>query len=488
MHSYHIFYFPFKWDVLDAKDNDLSARLSLANIKPKTGTNWINVGSSNEEEKKALYDEKNYFYKFVHPILYDTFQETSLLKHFKRKECNLAADVCEYRITVSQNNKILEYVLKIDAINLSLYSTGVGILVFYLINEKYGNYDDVLNINQYGRRVFPPFFDDIEKRVQTAESISITGLYGAESRYSEDFSKYTFDDAWKPACFITNLIADLQEDLIVSPVVDDRMFVNCWYQSAELGRKIAQKGLWENFIYSSQWYRFLFIDKGNDTASCQNEKLSRQLIDDTTYLRWQSFGSVFGATKYSFVLVTEKSWYNEHILSVNMRTIYSRMVELVIIQRATMLKFSEEVTHLSVIKSQNAQLLSRRISSLYKEYIRFINKMFFRDITAQDQGDDLYRLLTSQFQSEERIKELDKEINELNEYVTLLMDESRNKHAQWMSILASIFLPATIISGIFGMNSFNSDFCVRDFSIQVLISVLITLITILILRKKLWVR
>ena len=125
--------------------------------------------------------------------------------------------------------------MHIDGINLNLYSTGVGMLSFYLINDRYEGFEDVLNINQYGRRVFPPFYDDIKFRKQTAEMISITGLSGIERKYSDDFTNYKVDEDWKTAGFITNLIADFQDNIRITPVIDDRMIVNCWYQNDDMG-------------------------------------------------------------------------------------------------------------------------------------------------------------------------------------------------------------------------------------------------------------
>ena len=484
-HSYHIFYFPFKWDVLDATSCDLSTRLSLTNIQAKPGSKWINSGSvnDNERERRGLYDEKNYFYDFVHPILYDTLDDNTLLKHYKREECLHNPDNCEYRIQIKQRDGSKEYVLKVDAMNLNIYSTGVGTLIFYLINDKYEDFNDILKINQYGRRVFPPFYEDIKKREQTAEFISIKGLRGDERMYFEDFGKYTAADVWKPAGFIMNLISDLQDNLKVVPIIDDRMIVNCWCQNDDISRKVVRH---KDFPYSEDWYKYLYIDA--DSASCQNDLMRKDLIDNTTYLRWQMYGTLYGATKYSFMLVTRRSDFSETILAVGMRTIYSRMLELVIMQRATMLKFSDEITYVSVINSQNVQMLSQRIGSLYKEYIRFINKMFFRDITAQDQGMDLYKILTSQFRCEERIKDLDDEINELQAYISLLMDQERNKNAYWFSLLAAICLPATLLVGIFGMNPFDGEFVLGHFIIQSLVILLVTIITLLIFKKKLWVK
>lgn len=54
--------------------------------------------------------------------------------------------------------------------NINLYATGVGFLSFYLKNEDctQNSPEDILAINQYGRRIMPPFsmIQDYEMRFQ----------------------------------------------------------------------------------------------------------------------------------------------------------------------------------------------------------------------------------------------------------------------------------------------------------------------------------
>ena len=60
------------------------------------------------------------------------------------------------------------------------------------------------------------------------------------------------------------------------------------------------------------------------------------------------------------------------------------MAELVLVQRASMLRFSGEITKVSQLSNQDVEAVSKRVSSLYKEYIRFVNQIYFREITAQE--------------------------------------------------------------------------------------------------------
>lgn len=188
------------------------------------------------------------------------------------------------------------------------------------------------------------------------------------------------------------------------------------------------------------------------------------------------------------MLLADNGYYAENVLSVHMRTIYSRMVELVLVQRASMLKFSEEVTKVSHLKGNNNSLVAHRIGALYQEYIRFMNQIYFKEVTAQDQGIELYNLLLNQFDSKAQAKDLDDEIAELHGYISLMIDNSRNINSSWLNILAAIFLPPTVLSGFFGMNPFPEGNDLFHFGYQIGIIIISTLMTLLILKRKLWIK
>lgn len=498
-HSYHIFYFPFKWRLEGETRKDFSCVISLDNIHPAPYSHWKNNEEPDEEEQQQLYNEKNYFYEFVHPVLYDTHTPATLVKHFEREEPQHTGH-CFYRIAV--NGRVYE--LEVDAVNLNFYATGVGTLSFYLRNNRYAEPDDILYINQYGRRVFPPFYADISCKIETAGSLSITGLAGDSTRYYEDFSTYEHTKKpWLPARFIRSLIADLQPGLEITPVIDDRMFVNCWYENDGVAKKfyynseevkafgLSEKEICckqfaklENFIYYDPfWYKYLYVDAG--THSCTDIEMRKRLIDESTYTRWQHAGTLFGCTRYSLMLLTNVDFFPRKVLAIHMRSMYSRMIELVLVQRASMLKFSEEVTRVSSLAGSSEKEVAFRIGTLYKEYIRFINQMFFRDITAQDQGIELYTMLMERFKSDRQIKDLDDEIGELHQYITLLIDNNRNAQGSWLNLVATLFLPGAFLSGIFGMNPFRGeDFSWEQFGLQCVIIAVCTLVIGVILNYK----
>lgn len=496
LHSYHIFYFAFKWS-LPSKENKLfSEQVDLNNIPILPNSMWERVQLNDKEpiiplsetdlkEESELFGERQYYFDFVHPVLYDIKgKQNSLIHHYERREPKLK-DV-QYIINVKDKS----YILRLEALNLNLYSTGVGIMSFYLANEKENQSDErsIRDINQFGRRIMPPHSGEFNSKDRTmiASSIIIKGLEGRDEKmYEENFDYKTvpngnergFADVWQPALFIKRLREDLSTELNIVPIIDDRMLVNCWYANDKLSKQAANSP--NEFMKGDFWYKYLFVDDGND-KTCQNDEMEERLIRDSTYFRWQKYGTMYGVSRYSFVALTSP-YYT--LPSMHMRTIYSRMFELIIIQRASMLRFSGEVTKVSSLVGASNKQLALRIGSLYKEYIRFVNQIYFRSVTVQDQGIELYEMLMKQFSSGEKIKELDDEIGELYQYITLMVDQNRNDNGEKLNLLAAAFLPATLLTGIFGMNESKNLEGTPEFWLHILFIGIVSLISYYIIKK-----
>ena len=500
-YSYHIFYFPFKWELPGEEKKLFSEQVDLKHIPITPYSMWERkqitpsekiVSNSEQDQKEAteLFAEQQYYFEFVHPVLYDVEDEANpIIAHFERREPKGG----EVQYIIQHGQK--EYILHLDSINLNLYSTGVGIMSFYMSNrrEDQKNESSVRDINQFGRRIMPPHCGEIRfgRRGMLAERISIKGLHNdVNQRYSDSYeysadgkSKFGLANKWQPAAFICNLIDDLSPGLKVTPVIDDRMLVNCWYGNNELSNEIKYNS--EEFMNSPLWYKYVFVDSGDEDwdVTCQNDEMKRDLINDSTYMRWQNFGTLYGITRYSMVILTDESDFSMDIVAIHMRTIYSRMFELGIIQRASMLRFSGEVTRVSALGQDN-KIIASRIGSIYKEYIRFVNQIYFRSVTAQDQGIEIYEKLLKQFNSKELITDLDDEIGELHQYITLLIEQKRNENSEWLNTLATIFLPATVIAGLFGMNSFRDSFEITDFMGQFLFIVVFSILIYCAIKKR----
>ena len=70
IYSSHTFICPFRWSIPADKNKLFSQQINLSRIEYRENSQWVRT-LDNEAERKIVYDEKNYFFEFVHPILYD---------------------------------------------------------------------------------------------------------------------------------------------------------------------------------------------------------------------------------------------------------------------------------------------------------------------------------------------------------------------------------------------------------------------------------
>lgn len=469
MYSYHIFYFPFKWAKKDVHEGTMTQLTDFSQIRFLNNGKWVRPAVAESQENdgnktdknnvsldaQVLYNEKNYYFRFVHDVLYDSGDgNDNLVMHFERKEPQ-EKDV-RYLIKVSGREK--PYSLKVDAININLYKTGVGLMSFYLRNDDESQCDtrDILNINQYGRRILPPFWSEVnaEKRQELSEYLEISGLDTEISK--EDFKSYTVDEPWTATSMLDSLLKDLTGNLTLTPVIDDRMFVMSLYKNDDMSRlslSAADAYCNPSSPFSEFWYKYLFVDTGWPT--CQNDEMMWDLLRSHTYLRWQKWNSLYGVSRYSFVYLTN-SGVPSYLVDYFMTT-YARMMEIALVQRASVLCFSNEVTTLTKRGDWTLEKLSEHVDSLNEEYIRFINRMYFNELTSQDQGVELYGLIRQNLDIDSYVEELKDEIEKLHDTISFKVERSRNEKAETLNFMAAILLPVSIVTGFWSMNM--SLFC-----------------------------
>lgn len=472
-YSFHTFMFPFRWKIKGFDERPFSEQIDLNNICFAQSPNWDRVTSTPAgKESDDLYNERNYFYEFVHPALYDDNSERTLIRHYERREPK--HEKVTYSIICGAGKK--EYKLDVESIILNLYSSGVGVLSLYLYNNSFPDENDILAINQYGRRVFPAFINDVNIRSEIAHRIGFEGLNGV---YEEDFKNYNnCVKSNTPASFITKMVHEVAGNIELQPVIDDRMFVLCWYKKDDFANQFQKDNVgYEKFLYDEWWYKYVFVDGSYKT--CPNDALSHQIIEKATYPRWQQWGTLYGVSRYSMVMLTSNTCPD--YLTVYFETEYVRMAELVLMQRASVLRFSAEVTQIS--KLSGTRDYSERVSSLYREYIRFVNRFYFREISAQDQAIEIYQKLYDAMNLKEQVEKLDGEIEELHNYVSMREESRTNRTMSLLTWITTIFLPVTVVAGYFSMNNFGDNPKFLFESILMICFAIVVISVVLIINK-----
>lgn len=481
--SYHTFMFPFRWDRVSKQyttEEEFFKKVSLEErIKIDDDFHQIltDCGWGYKKFDVSLsttnYNEYFYFHSFVNRVLYNKnkqFKENQTSYYYEKLEFEGGNFEITLNLLNNNNKEKKIYNLEVDGVSLRVFETGIAIFSINLKNFSYKDSIDILKINDFGRRFYAQFLNESENKdhsEKTRESFLSESI-----KISDKNKKNTFENSFKYndipneieiAEYIINLLngkkIDLKnkidyiysksENIVIHPILDDRMFVLSYYQNKDVSNtlNIFSDNKY-SYFQSDFWYKYLFVEWSDKT--CQSKVLSKKLLEDSTYDRWIDYGTLFGMTRYSFVLIFSSYWSP---LYEHFRTMYFQMFNLLLAQRASILRFSHEASLISDLKE--SEISAEKISSLYLHYMKFINKLWFREITAQEQGIEMYDLAVKQMRLKEEIEALDNEIKELNDFMTLQIENSRNKEAQNLNKIASLFLPATLLSGIFGMNIFE---------------------------------
>ncbi|MFY9116844.1 MAG: hypothetical protein WAN85_07090 [Bacteroidales bacterium] len=171
IHSKHIFLFPFT--IQNKPYNKVEFLTDLEKFGWKSPDNL-----DTNEVKIYEYNERQYFHKFaynaifsgggsVEKYLYDGIHENESwtysieiekkIKKIKKERFGFEEEEKPDLITKYTNQT---YDLSIEKITLIVYQQqGICVFGFHLNNYKYNNPEDILLINQYGRRLYPPFLD-----------------------------------------------------------------------------------------------------------------------------------------------------------------------------------------------------------------------------------------------------------------------------------------------------------------------------------------
>jgi len=502
IYSYHLFSFPFHFKAKGTDSPTFSWPLDQEGQETMTKncaqelieTNlWTNEELKFSPQYVLDYNEQNYFYPFLYNSIYGNREESKSIQYL---QMDLERQEHPYYIINCQeidNGKTIEftYKLKIDNVALQLYSTGVGVLMFYLGNYEQSQSapDDILRINQFGRRLYPPFFgvtnkfEETEaytdfdqglngyvkedntgkektisgvKHIEIAKSLHVLGVECTFDKYKtytdgSDFLQQLPD-------FILNLFKDAKskEIIKIKPVLDDRMFVLCWYGNSSISKAISESN--DSYLNHDWWFNYVYIDNPGG-KTCQNDGMASDLIKKATNPRWSNYGTLFGITEYSFMILSTDhnnlKEYGTDFLVNHLRTMYHKMVGLCLFQRASLLGFSEQLQN-----NSSGKYAHKNIRKIYKNYSLFINQHYFREITPQSQGVELYRRLQECFEIEREVNHIDREMNNFHDIVVLEESEASNENTERLNrivvaITSFLIIPGFIV-GFYGMNTFDN--------------------------------
>lgn len=406
--SSHIFILPFKIRGVDKKNREKEI---LKNFE-----DWEN----------SLNDDKeiqNYLNKYAKDALF-SYGNDENDKYVKEKNYkNLKNGI--YRIEY----KGKEYNLEIENIKIKFFDTNIGTLSFILNNNQYEELEDILLINNQGRKIYKAY------SAEDCSNVTIFNSEGLErAKQNIGYAEIVYEK--KEEKLKNDIISYFLNLDKIEPILDDRMFVMSHYLYSSNEKNILNDMInnWEN---SENWYKYVFMDLMN-SLTCHDEEMMRELLRTSTYRRWRKSNTLFGISGYSLVLLTDDGGFPKNVLNDHMKKHYFQIVSMVIAQKATIISLNETINNL---------LLSEETGKKkeYEEYLLYLSKMHFKEITQQEQGMELYNMCQEKMKIKEVTEEMNQKIKTLNEKYERENDkreEKREKEIErkikWTAILFSV--------------------------------------------------
>ena len=400
----------------------------------------------------------------------------------------------------SNYQKHNKYELNLDKIILKKYEIAnekIYLMMIYVTNNEYKRLLDIKNINQYGRRLYSPWIpldlgngantecpDDLQIHIGKDKIYSNYENSGkADLNYKDkEIFKYNFDDKNKYKSYSERLnfirqkevndkndksiIDNRRESYLIRNILNykkeskdekieielinpDRMYVGFYLKNNSLIERIKKYSTEkQEYLTEKQEYAYLYDDSLSDQlyalayidgedATCQSRVMKKKLLQETIYDRWIDWGTIHTVTHNGFgCIATDGAPYESVIMPF--LTEYMEMMALVLLQRNLLLEFHIEAKKLS------PEFNSEKLENLQKDYVKFKTQVLLFEVTPQEQGYEIYRLMQKQLYIDEEKEKLDDIMNSLYEVANV-------KHSIELNIIMNRL---TIIAILIALVSF----------------------------------
>ena len=450
IYSSHVFMFPFRFDwnssgfnyefqFYKEKPIDVRVPFSLNNLSQRLkSSGWkhekFDLKQDVENGKEYMYNEFAYFYDYVRDSLYNLDESDAISYYFTK-------DIPSGKYIIQTTRREKPYELYIAGISLRIFKTGIGVLSIELDNTMEDDFEDILNINDFGRRIYPQYIKDKSaeqaKGSFLAQSISITGM-----EQEEDFTYAPAEDIVIGKHILYLLGDAFSQDknesatYYIQPSLDDRMYVVSYAINKDLVSSLRDRKYLEPGEKSDDWCRYLYID--NDDKTVYSDAMQRKLLEKATYDRWMGYewgDTLQGVTRYSFVTLADSDFSLMHS-----KTMYFQMMHMLLVIRASILRFSDEISALAASRILEIDKLTR----LYQLYLTFYNRIYFKEVTHQEQGIELYGMALEQMKIVDHMEKLDGKFTKLYDYSNMQVEKRTTKMMNALSIFGAVFVPISL--------------------------------------------
>lgn len=497
VYSYHTFMFPFLYEM-----NKTTSKKLIDRCHP----GWFaDVWEPEKTNEAVYYNQYHYFNEAAHNAIYMKKDPEKIKEFEKEPVLNLRFDLLSLTDEFPQANPEREkaraknndhqsrYVIRkgesrydvdICAIRMKIYNTGVGILMFELENRKYPDEKDVIAINDFGRRIYAAYYAYDKGGIYCnicADEIyfEINGKKIADSNLiSEKLMKSAEETvlAEPIVCLLSNgkyrvttRKGCTKDEFCIEPVIDDRMFVACYYKNGDFVDSMRE---WdgENYRYltdakekhpfdnennqntANRLYTMMYVD--GDGICCHGRNMLQNLLsEDHIYTRWLEYGwrnektkqnefagTITGFSEYTMISVAKNP---PNYLITPFLTQYVEMAALVLAQRASLLSFEYMISECARGEK------TYKVDDIQKKYTLFQSQILLKEVSPQQQGIELYDMLEKNLMIEKEQTEIKEQIAGLFEQKNFDHDRRENRILFWLSVFGIVEAANTCVELFF---------------------------------------
>lgn len=174
---------------------------------------------------------------------------------------------------------------------------------------------------------------------------------------------------------------------------------------------------------------------------------SAKELEGGSYDRFAASGTWYGISSHSFVCLTFGAFGRKVVHETHMAGIYRRMFVLTLLHGAALQAFA-----LDIPGSLEAWTPGERLSDSYRRlrpaFLRFTNLLWFRQVSSQVQGVELFDRMQEQAGLEREYQRIREEIADTDSY---WQEESEIRREQRMRALTILGIPFAVMLALYGL-------------------------------------
>lgn len=287
------------------------------------------------------------------------------------------------------------------------------------------------------RIIYPSFPEQVEEKKITLSELKT-------SKESEPI-KFGTKDKFSPILlhWVKQFFKDEQLTERLKFLPDDRMFVSVAYGLSGLPPKTAYGREEIKRLFSLA----LYVDHEGVTFSnldgyVYDPKFTQNLMQQHCLNRWEQLGTHSGYCGYANAYLGFGWFFNDVIAPSHVPYIYGRMLLLALFYQATLRNFNRRVSYATRVLSESGE--PKHFRALRKKFILFTNNYWFREVSNQTQGIEVFELQTKNLGLEKEYTLIKDEMERADEYSVTLQTEKFNKFAVGFALVTLVVTMFTV--------------------------------------------